>query len=60
MAPKKGSRHHNAKLTEAQVREMREKYAQGGTSYWKLALEYNISSADTIHRIITRKTWTHI
>ena len=60
MAPKKGSLHHKAKLTEEQVREIREKYAAGGVSYWKLALEYDINSTDTIRQIIIRRTWTHI
>lgn len=60
MAPKKGSLHHNAKLTEQQVLEIREKYAAGGVSYWKLAMEYDINSTDTIGRIINRQTWTHI
>lgn len=60
MAAKRGSLHHKAKLTEAQVREIREKYAAGGTSYWKLAFEYGIDSTDTIRRIIVRKTWTHV
>lgn len=58
--PKRGSLHHHAKLTEDQVREMREKYAAGNYSYWKLALEYDIDSTDTIGRIIRRETWTHI
>lgn len=58
--PKLGAQHHNAKLTEDQVREIRAKYAAGNTSYWKLALEYDIESGDTIGRIITRHTWRHI
>jgi hypothetical protein len=60
MAAKSGSRHHKAKLTEKQVIEMREKYAAGGTSYWKLAMEYDIDSGNTIGQIIRRRTWTHI
>lgn len=58
--PKRGSLHHKAKLTETQVREIREKYAAGNTSYWKLAMEYDIDSSDTIGRIVRRLTWTHI
>lgn len=58
--PRRGSQHHLAKLTEDQVRRMRQQYAEGGTSYWKLALEYNLSSTDTVGKIINRVTWTHI
>lgn len=58
--PRRGSLHHKAKLTEAQVQEIRAKYATGNTSHWKLAMEYDIDSTDTIGRIIRRETWTHI
>jgi hypothetical protein len=58
--PRRGSQHHLAKLTETQVKEIREKYAAGGTSYWKLALEYDINSTDTIMKIVRRQTWTHV
>jgi hypothetical protein len=58
--PKKGSLHHNAKLTEDDVRDIRRRYAEGGTSHFKLAQEYDIDSTDTIGRIIRRQTWTHI
>lgn len=58
--PRRGERHHNAKLTDAKVLAMREEYATGKTSHWKLAMKYDIESADTIGRIIRRETWTHI
>lgn len=60
MAAPPGERHGMAKLTNQKVREIREKYAAGGTSYWKLAMEYDINSSDTIGRIIRRETWKHI
>lgn len=58
--PKRGALHHNAKLTEQDVLDIRRKYAEGNTSHFKLASEYNIDSTDTIGRILRRKTWTHI
>jgi hypothetical protein len=57
---RKGSLHHKAKLTEADVREIRKKYAAGNTSYWKLAMEYGIDSTDTIGKIIRGTAWTHV
>lgn len=60
MAPKKGSLHHKAKLTEAQVLEMRDEYATSRTPYLDLAIRYGLDSVNTVHQIITRKTWTHI
>lgn len=60
MAAKLGSLHHNAKLTEDQVRDIRREYAAGGTSHFKLALKYDIESTDTIGKIIRRDSWTHV
>jgi hypothetical protein len=48
-----------AKLTNNQVIEIRLRYAAGGTSCKKLGNAYGVDAA-TIHRIIIRKTWTHI
>lgn len=58
--PRRGSKHHLAKLTEEQVLQIREKYAAGGTSHWKLAMEYGIDGVNTIGKILRRETWTHI
>lgn len=58
--PRRGSLHHLAKLTEEQVLAIREEYATGKTSHWKLALKYDIDGTNTIGRIIRRETWTHI
>ena len=55
----KGEKHHEAKLTETQVREIRIKYANGGITYRQLALEYGVSYS-IIGYIIRRKTWFHI
>jgi cyclopropane fatty-acyl-phospholipid synthase-like methyltransferase len=58
--PRRGSLHHKAKLTEEQVKAIREEYAEGDTSHWKLALKYDVDSAATIAAIVHRRTWTHV
>jgi len=55
----KGEKCPTSKLTEAQVREIRIKYANGRISQRQLALEYGVHQA-TIFRIILRRTWSHI
>jgi len=57
--PRRGSLHHLSKLTEEDVRKIREAYATGTTSHFKLAAEYDLHPA-TVGCIVTRKTWTHI
>ena len=49
----------NAKLTEAQVREIRIKYANGGIIHQQLALEYEVSKS-VIGCIIRRENWSHL
>jgi group I intron endonuclease len=56
---KKGSKHHNSKLTEEQVLSIKSKYSPRTYSYGKLAKEYGVDRK-TIIRIIQGKTWTHI
>ena len=56
---KRGNVHHNAKLTESIVQEIRNKYQPRTYSYGKLAEEFGVDRK-TIIRIIQRKTWTHI
>jgi len=55
----KGEGNGNSKLTDTQVKEIRDKYAKGGATYKKLADEYKVDKT-TIERIITRITWKHI
>jgi hypothetical protein len=55
----KGEKQHSSKLTEKQVKEIREKYSQGGTTQQKLGDEYKIGES-TVSSIINRKIWTHI
>ena len=55
----KGEKHHLAKLTEGQVRDIRIKYANGCIKQQQLALEYGVSH-NTISGIIHRIIWKHI
>lgn len=55
----KGERHHNSKLTEWQVREIRSKYVPYKYTFRKLADEYRVSD-EAISDIITRKRWRHV
>lgn len=47
------------KLSEAQVREIRFRYAYGGVTMQELADEFSVSNP-TIHNIIHRKKWAHL
>jgi hypothetical protein len=58
-ADRRGERAGRAKLTEAQVLEIRERYAAGNTSYRKLAPEYGVSYM-SIQHAVRRITWAHI
>jgi hypothetical protein len=58
VAPK-GENHSFAKLTESQVKEIREKYASGNYLQRQLCIEYNISQA-AISAITRRKIWKDI
>lgn len=51
-----GENNPKAKLTNEKVIEIRNKYKLGGTSYRKLAKEYNIDQS-TIADIIKEKIW---
>lgn len=50
---------HSAKLTEAQVREIRRIYASGGVSQKLLAADYGINQV-TVGCIVRRETWKHV
>lgn len=58
---KQGEKSRTAKLTEAQVREIRARHVPGkrGTGSKALALEYGVHYR-TIEQILRRETWTHI
>ncbi len=57
-----GEAHHKAVLTEADVREIRRKYAEGGHSHFSIWQDYidRVSALSTISSIIMRKTWKHV
>ncbi len=56
---RRGERANGARLTEAKVREIRDRYAVGGTTHRKLALRYGVSDR-TIRLIVLREAWAHI
>ena len=56
--PMRGATNGNAKLDEATVRRVRERYAER-RSYAAVGAEFGISFA-TVAQIATRKTWRHV
>lgn len=55
----RGERAPRARLTEAQVLEIRRRYAAGGCTHRSLAAEYDMAH-NSIKAIVRRQTWTHI
>ena len=55
----RGERTAAAKLTEGQVKAMRQEYAIGSVSQYRLAKDYGISQAQ-VSLIIRRKNWSHV
>jgi hypothetical protein len=55
----RGERHHNAVLTEDDVRKIRARYAQGGITHDAIAAVYGVTRV-TITYAISRKRWRHI
>ena len=49
----------DSKLTEDDVREIRNKYEAGGVTYPELASEYGVHKT-TIGWIVRRESWTHV
>lgn len=54
-----GSAHPSAKLTEDVVREIRERYANGGITQTALGAEYGVVQT-IISAIIKRTSWRHV
>jgi hypothetical protein len=54
-----GEQNSSAKLTEGQVKEIRERYAAGGIFQRELAAEYGVSQTN-VSRILRRDNWQHI
>jgi uncharacterized membrane protein YkoI len=57
--PAKGEDQAKAILTEKQVLEIRQRYANGETNKTKLSKDYGISRR-TLTDVIHRKTWKHL
>jgi hypothetical protein len=55
----KGERHHHAKLTADEVREIRKLDDGTWPPRYKIAALFEVSAA-TIFEIATRRTWRHI
>lgn len=55
----RGERQGSAKLTEAKVREIRQRFAAGGISQTALAAEYGVDRS-TVGWIIRGKHWRHV
>lgn len=55
----KGSRHHGAKLTEAVVIEIRQKYATGRYKQSDLAAEYGLTPTP-MSQLVRGVTWKHL
>jgi hypothetical protein len=55
----RGERHGCAKLTERQVRQIRERYAAGGVTQTHLAKEYGVGQP-MISDIVTRRRWASL
>ena len=55
----KGESNGCAKLTEGQVFDIRQRYAEGGITHMVLAAEYGVSYG-LIGHIVARRAWTHI
>ena len=54
-----GESHSSAKLSKAQVLEIRARYATGGDTHSSLTQEYDVSQSQ-ISRIVRRESWAHI
>jgi HNH endonuclease/NUMOD4 motif len=54
----RGEGHHNARVTEDEVREIRQKHA-AGASQGRLSRHYGLTR-QAVGSIITRRTWAHI
>lgn len=55
----KGEKHGRHILTKAQVREIRQRYAQGGTTHDELGQEYGVAGG-TVANIVSGNKWTHV
>ncbi len=54
-----GEANGSAKITEAKVREIRTRYAEGNVTHRELAAEYGVHMAQ-IGRVVRRERWAHV
>lgn len=54
-----GERHHSAKLTAEEVREIRRMRAEDGATYAAIAARFGVTIAN-VHGIVKRMTWRQI
>lgn len=55
----RGAKHYNAKLSEFQVRKIRDLYSSGKHNQAALSKKYKIGP-DQISRIVNNKSWKHV
>jgi hypothetical protein len=55
----RGERSGSSRLTEAQVRAIRTRYASGGVSYRQLSQEYGVVKT-AIAAVVKRQNWQHV
>lgn len=55
----RGEAHGRRRLSDAEVLEIRRRYAMGGVSQYALAPEYGVSRS-TIADVVSRKNWRHL
>lgn len=55
----RGEANTQSKLTPDLVRAMRQRYADGGISYARLAADFGVTTM-TAFKVIKRKTWQHV
>lgn len=55
----KGEQHSNAKLTEKEIKSIRQRFAQGGVTKCQLGRDFGVSEV-LIGLIVRRKSWKHI
>lgn len=59
MAAKAGARNHNAKLTAAKVRRIRNAYATGNYSLADLAKKHGVSPQN-VWAVVNRRSWKQV
>lgn len=57
--PLLGEAQVRAKLTAVAVKDIRQRYAEGGITHCALAVQYGVASV-TIGRILRRERWAHV